>query len=192
MAKQKDHLPHPVKVFIVQKLACFHTPSEVVDLVKEEFAADGTPLAEGAEPLVITRQRVETYNPTRAAGVALGEEMTAVFNKARETYLRETNDVPIAHMAYRLNELQRLYSRVKKNSPANVHAQREVLEHAAKEIGGAFTNTRKLTGPNGGPIQTQEQPPDLSNFTEKELEALAVVAAAAERNREGAGPPKSG
>lgn len=45
-----------VKAFIVQSLACFDTPSQVVELVKKEFG------------LSITRQQVESHDPTKANG----------------------------------------------------------------------------------------------------------------------------
>ncbi|MDR8258029.1 DUF2280 domain-containing protein, partial [Acinetobacter baumannii] len=40
------------KLFIVRSLAVFNTPQETVSLVKEEFNID------------VTRQQVETYDPT--------------------------------------------------------------------------------------------------------------------------------
>ena len=44
------------KYFIVRSLAVFNTPQETVLLVKEEF------------DLEVSRQQVETYDPTKRAG----------------------------------------------------------------------------------------------------------------------------
>jgi hypothetical protein len=60
MAKGK--LPEAVKTFIVQSLACFDTPSVVVDAVRKEFGE------------TITRQSVEGYDPYKKAGSNLAEK----------------------------------------------------------------------------------------------------------------------
>jgi hypothetical protein len=44
-----------VKAFIVQALACFDTPSQVVEAVLKEFN------------VVVTRQQCESHDPTKAA-----------------------------------------------------------------------------------------------------------------------------
>ncbi|MDR0070944.1 DUF2280 domain-containing protein, partial [Acinetobacter sp. 11520] len=44
------------KLFIVQSLAVFNTPQETVSLVKEEFDIE------------VSRQQVESYDPTKFAG----------------------------------------------------------------------------------------------------------------------------
>ncbi|MDR8269558.1 DUF2280 domain-containing protein, partial [Acinetobacter baumannii] len=49
-------LKEPVKIFIVQSLACRDTPQEVAELVKQEFGVD------------IDRVQVATYDPTKVAG----------------------------------------------------------------------------------------------------------------------------
>ncbi|MCT9272449.1 DUF2280 domain-containing protein [Acinetobacter baumannii] len=46
-------LKEPVKIFIVQSLACRDTPQEVAELVKQEFGVD------------IDRVQVATYDPTK-------------------------------------------------------------------------------------------------------------------------------
>ncbi len=50
--------------------------------------------------------------------------------------------------------------------------QLEVLEQAAKDAGGLYTNRRELTGKDGGPIQTQGVPADLTALTDAELDEL--------------------
>ena len=46
-------LKEPVKIFIVQSLACRDTPQEVADAVKQEFGIE------------IGRQQVAAYDPTK-------------------------------------------------------------------------------------------------------------------------------
>lgn len=63
MAALKDE----VKRFIVQALACFDTPTQVVQAVKETFGLD------------VTRQQCELYDPTKYAGRDLGVKWRTVF-----------------------------------------------------------------------------------------------------------------
>ncbi|KLR16298.1 DUF2280 domain-containing protein [Enterobacter bugandensis] len=131
-----------VKAFIVQSLACFDTPSQVVELVKKEFG------------LSITRQQVESHDPTKANGRGLAQKWVDMFNATRERFQNEISDIPIANKAYRLRVLDRMATRAE--GMKNLALTAEIIEQAAKECGDAYTNKHKLehSGPNGGAIQT--------------------------------------
>ncbi|WP_426739372.1 DUF2280 domain-containing protein [Enterobacter cloacae complex sp. 400B2] len=131
-----------VKAFIVQSLACFDTPSQVVELVKKEFG------------LSITRQQVESHDPTKANGRGLAQKWVDMFNATREHFQNEISDIPIANKAYRLRVLDRMATRAE--GMKNLALTAEIIEQAAKECGDAYTNKHKFehSGPNGGAIQT--------------------------------------
>ena len=131
-----------VKALIVQSLACFDTPSQVVELVKKEFG------------LSITRQQVESHDPTKANGKGLAQKWVDMFNATRERFQNEISDIPIANKAYRLRVLDRMATRAE--SMKNLALTAEIIEQAAKECGDAYTNKHKFehSGPNGGAIQT--------------------------------------
>ncbi|RMA89442.1 MULTISPECIES: DUF2280 domain-containing protein [Enterobacter] len=131
-----------VKAFIVQSLACFDTPSQVVELVKKEF------------DLSITRQQVESHDPTKANGRGLAQKWVDMFNATRERFQNEISDIPIANKAYRLRVLGRMATRAE--GMKNLALTAEIIEQAAKECGDAYTNKHKFehSGPNGGAIQT--------------------------------------
>ena len=131
-----------VKAFIVQSLACFDTPSQVVELVKKEFG------------LSITRQQVESHDPTKANGRGLAQKWVGIFNATRERFQNEISDIPIANKAYRLRVLDRMATRAE--GMKNLALTAEIIEQAAKECGDAYTNKHKFehSGPNGGAIQT--------------------------------------
>ncbi|QHD90379.1 DUF2280 domain-containing protein [Citrobacter freundii] len=131
-----------VKAFIVQSLACFDTPSQVVELVKKEFG------------LGITRQQVESHDPTKANGRGLAQKWVDMFNATRERFQNEISDIPIANKAYRLRVLDRMATRAE--GMKNLALTAEIIEQAAKECGDAYTNKHKFehSGPNGGAIQT--------------------------------------
>ncbi|HED1841682.1 TPA: DUF2280 domain-containing protein [Citrobacter koseri] len=131
-----------VKAFIVQSLACFDTPSQVVELVKKEFG------------LSITRQQVESHDPTKANGRGLAQKWVELFHETRKRFQTELSDIPIANKAYRLRALDRMMNNAEKMR--NIALATEIIEQAAKECGDAYTNKHKFehSGPNGGAIQT--------------------------------------
>lgn len=132
-------LTDDVKLFIVQALACFDTPSLVAQAVKEQYG------------LAIDRRQVESYDPTKKAGKTVAKKLKAVFEETRAAFLQETAAVPVAKQVYRLRVLQRALDRAEKRG--NDAMVLQILEQAAKDSGGAFTNRRELTGKGGGPIQ---------------------------------------
>ncbi|MEC6413528.1 DUF2280 domain-containing protein [Achromobacter xylosoxidans] len=127
------------KSYIVQALACWDTPSQVAEAVKEEFGLD------------VPRMQVAQYDPTKVAGKDLAKKWRDLFEATRKRFREEVAEIPIADQAYRLRQLGKIYER--HISHGNVIGAAGVLEQAAKEVGGAFTNRREHTGVGGGPIE---------------------------------------
>ena len=125
--------------FIVQALACWDTPSQVADAVNEEFGME------------LHRSQVAQYDPTKAAGQRLANKWRELFDATRKRFRDEVAEIPIADQAFRLRALGKIYDR--HLSRGNVVGAAAVLEQAAKEAGGAFTNRREHTGAGGGPIE---------------------------------------
>lgn len=121
-----------VKRYIVRALACYDTPSQVAAAVKEEFG------------LTLPRQHVAVYDPTKQQGRQLSKELVALFEQERQRFLAEVDAIPIANQSYRLRALNRLFRAAEEKGNAVLAAT--LLEQGAKEVGGAFTNTRKLEG----------------------------------------------
>ena len=96
-------LKEPVKIFIVQSLACFETPQQVADAVKQQFKIE------------IERQQVALYDPTKYAGRNLSKKLKGLFEKTREDFKSNVYDIPLANKAVRLNELQKMYGDWNKN-----------------------------------------------------------------------------
>lgn len=132
-----------VRAFIVQELACFDTPSQIVESVQKEFKVQ------------VTRQQVASHDPTKAAGKGLAQKWVDLFNHTRDRFLKEISDIPIANKAYRLRVLQRMSTTAEGMKNLGMTAQ--LLEQAAKEVGDAYTNKLKVesTGKDGGPIKTE-------------------------------------
>ncbi|MGE2471801.1 DUF2280 domain-containing protein [Klebsiella michiganensis] len=129
-----------IKAFIVQSVACFDTPSQVVESVLKEFG------------IQITRQQVEQNDPTKISGKGLAQKWVDLFNATRDRFLNEISDIPIANKAYRLRVLQRMSTTAEGMKNLGMTAQ--LLEQAAKEVGDAYSNKQKveLTGKDGGPL----------------------------------------
>jgi len=117
-------LKEPVKIFIVQSLACRDTPQEVAELVKQEFK------------ISIDRVQVAAYDPTKAAGKNLSKKFVELFNKTRADFDSGLIDIPIANKHYRLKQYQKQLERNAKNTVMSL----KILEQAAKDCGGQFTN----------------------------------------------------
>jgi len=129
------------QLFIVRALACYDSPSQVVDAVKQEFGID------------LIRQHVAIYDPTKPAGHKLSKKLRAIFEATRKAFLEDVSTIPLANQATRLRALSRLHA--KAESQGNTAVAAQLLEQIAKEVGGAFTNRRELTGKGGAPIATQ-------------------------------------
>lgn len=131
-----------VKAFIIQSLACFDTPTLVVESVQKEFG------------LKITRQQVESHNPTKVSGKSLAKKWVDLFYTTRERFKTEISDIPIANKAYRLRVLDRMATRTE--TMKNYALAAQIVEQAAKECGDAYTNRQKVehTGKDGGPIES--------------------------------------
>ncbi|MEN8390221.1 DUF2280 domain-containing protein [Acinetobacter indicus] len=126
-------LKEPVKIFIVQALACRDTPQEVADAVKQEFKIE------------IDRRQCASYDPTKAAGKNLSKKFVELFNKTRADFDAGLIDIPIANKYYRLKQYQKQLERNSKNVVMSL----KILEQAAKDVGGQFTNRQEITGKDG-------------------------------------------
>lgn len=128
------------KRFIVQALACYDTPTEVATALKDEMGVEAP------------RTQVAQYDPTKVAGAKLSKKWRDLFEDTRKKFREAVAEIPIADQAFRLRALGKIYDR--HMTRGNVVAAAAVLEQAAKEQGGMFTNKREVSGPNGGPIPT--------------------------------------
>lgn len=132
-------LKEPVKIFIVQSLACRDTPQEVADNVKHEFGIE------------IDRMQCATYDPSKQSGRNLSKKFVELFNETRKKFDDGLIDIPIANKHYRMKRYNKLLERNEKNTVMSL----KILEQAAKDVGGQFTNKTELTGKDGGALQQE-------------------------------------
>jgi hypothetical protein len=153
-------LTDEIRTFITQQLACFDAPSIVVADVKKEFGVEVSP------------QAVEAYDPTKRAGRHVAAKWKAIFEATRKAFLEDTSTIPVANRAFRLRVLQRLVDKAEQRGNAPLAAQ--LLEQAAKEAGGAFTNRREISGPDGNPVQTESMG-GLGELSQNERDSLRAI-----------------
>lgn len=124
-------LTEDMKHFIVRGHAQFLIGPDIIKGLAEEFDVQ------------VTRQQVAMYNPQRLAFDA-GEKWREIFTGYRDAYMKEITSHDIANPAWRIGMLDRMAKKAER--AGNMKLAAELAEQAAKEVGGAFTNERKLTG----------------------------------------------
>jgi len=129
-------LKEPVKIFIVQSLACFETPQQVADAVQQRFGIE------------IDRRQCEGYDPTKFSGRNLSKKLTELFERTRKDFRENIEDIAIANKAFRLRELQKMYE----DSGRNKRIKQNLLKQAFQETDGRITKTDITT--NGESLNT--------------------------------------
>ncbi|ONG41577.1 hypothetical protein BKE30_03865 [Alkanindiges hydrocarboniclasticus] len=155
-------LREPIKIFIVQSLACMYTPQQVADAVKQEYGIE------------IDRRQCAAYDPTKPAGKNLSKKLADLFHKTRQEFRENIIDIPLANKAYRLRELQDMYDSAGKNKVV----RQSLIKQAFQETDGRVTR-QEITGAGGGPIQQeaakpQYTPEELANLSTDELSRLCL------------------
>lgn len=135
MAANNPAMTDEVKAFVVQGLASFDTPSQVVEAVKAEYG------------LTLTPQGVQLYDPTKYAGRKLATKWRVMFEKARAAFITDSSSIPIAHRSTRLRTLQRMAAMAE--AKGNYPLVAALNKQAAEEMGNSYTNRRELTGKDG-------------------------------------------
>ena len=102
-------LKEPVKIFIVQALACRDTPQEVAEAVKQEFKIE------------LDRRQCASYDPTKPAGQNLSKKFVQLFNETCEKFDAGLIDIPIANKHFRLKQYQKQLERNAKNTVIKIY-----------------------------------------------------------------------
>jgi hypothetical protein len=121
-------LTEGAKRHIVQALACFDTPTQVCDSVKEEFG------------VIVERQQVAQYDPTKVSGTKLAKKWRVMFEDTRKRFREEVAEIPIASRAFRLRAIARMATQAEKSR--NIALAVQMIEQAAKEVGDVYVNRR--------------------------------------------------
>lgn len=119
-------LPDVVKRRIVEHLACHRTCVEVAELILGEFDVEVTP------------RHVRAYDPT-SFQFAGSHKWLDYYQSVRKRCADEIGGIAIAHRAYRMRQLQRIYEKAVERGDLN--QARLALEQAAREAGNIFVRS---------------------------------------------------
>ncbi len=109
------------KEFIVRKIACYSSPSEVIIELEEIYGVTGL------EP-----KQIAYYNPDVSTGGKLGKQWKDLHSHYRKEFLDGIIDIPIANKRYRLLELQKSHDKLRLvNNEAGANA---ILKQAQDEM----------------------------------------------------------
>lgn len=152
------------KLEIVEALACYRAPGEIIRHFQSEHDLD------------LTHKQVGGYDPTRPHYTA-GDKWRDIFDARRKKYLEDVASHPNANQGYRLGLLQEGIEAAKKAKNWPLVAQ--LLEQSAKEVGGVLTNERNLKVDDSRTQRARDMTPEDRKLAMAELirQALEMRAA---------------
>lgn len=150
--KEKETAPRKtlspaIRRFIVEELACYEPTKEVVKSVKERFKE----FFEQNPEVAFDGQVVRSHDPTKARGACLSEGLKSHFYEVRKLFDDESKKNTIGRVEFRLSMRRVLLERAVSRGDERFAAQ--LLNEAAMDVGGRFTNHKVHSGPGGGPIE---------------------------------------
>jgi len=147
------------KAWLVVQHAMYRTTSQICRDFEEEFGA------------VIDKRQVAQYHPHGAHMMRKRiVKWNQLFDETRAKYLDSFNSVPIAQSIHRLARLNEMHDRAFEQG--NFKLAAELLEMAAKESGGSYTNKHQFSGK----IETEAKaepasPEEIKNTLSDEIAA---------------------
>lgn len=114
---------------IVVGFAQCMSPSEIRRVMKDEHG------------LELELGHIVQFNPTKASFTA-SDRWRAIYDAAHKSFLEDVSNVPVSNQGYRLRMLQKHIE--VQDKAGNSVLVAELLEQAAKEVGGLLTNARQL------------------------------------------------
>lgn len=139
------------KIYLVQRMACFDTPTLAAKALLEDLGE------------VVSVQAVLNYDPTKKQGAQLSPKFRQLFEETRKKFIEDTSDISISHRAVRLRALERMAE--KAESKGNMVLAAALHEQAAKECGDVYSNRQKheMSGDTRIIVENApESPPDGS------------------------------
>lgn len=149
-----------VKRFIVRALACFDTPSQVVEAVKQEYR------------ISVSRQQVECYDPGKHQGRNLHAKWKALFKQCRENFIEDSSEIGISHKSVRLRALARMAA--KAEDGRNIALAVQIIEQAAKEVGGMY-ESRRLDPPKTPGADEHVPAPEYTLKPDEDVPAKPIL-----------------
>ncbi len=149
----KPKLEDVHRAFLVREFACFASPKEACEALKQDFGVEISP------------QGAQHYDVTSGAGARAAKRWHDLFDVSRQAFLDDVKErIPHAHKSVRIQKLARAADAFEKSK--NYMAMARMLEQIAKEVGNVHTNRREVTGRDRGPIKYSE----VADMTDEQID----------------------
>lgn len=122
--------PMEVRERIIELLAAGHRHREIANMVNEEYGTH------------VTSAYVRRQNPMVSVGERLPDQLHALFHSLRSQHQERIMRMGIAHQPTRMQMLQLMADDAYEKG--NIKMAAQLLEQAAREMGGAYTNKSNL------------------------------------------------
>ena len=155
MALRDKKLSLDAKTYIVRALACRERPTDILAHLQEHFDVS------------VDRKALSHYDPR--LNDKLDADLKKLYEKESSDFWAEKNFEPINSLNFR----QRLRMELFEQAGRNLKLKLEILEQAAKDEGGLYSNRREVTGAEGAPLV----PFNVENVKNASAEDIARVIA---------------
>lgn len=134
--ESRPRLSDEIKALIVQRIACYETPSRIAAAVRINFGID------------VDRRRIFDYNPNGSRPPA--QRWIDLHAATRARFLRDVAEIGVAQKVIRLRALDRFAEMAEDDNRHDKAAK--YLEQAARECGGFYEKRR---APHAAAVDTQ-------------------------------------
>jgi hypothetical protein len=170
----KRKLTEEEKAFLVSAFAAWNPLREVCRLFEERFGRPITSVNANKYDLNGWAGRENAY-----AGSASQKKWRPLFDQVRARFIEDASTIAITHKTFRLREIDAHYRRVATADRVNVPLAMQLLEQAAKESGGLYTNATKVK--HEGEVKAKVAPEETMSDEEKRAIVEQRVAGAIDR-----------
>lgn len=166
MAKLTDEQ----KTFIVMSFARYARRQDIMRAVHDTWGIE------------VTKSQMDLYDPRAARNrvtPARFRKWQPLYDETRDALKANVSQIPVANAEYRLHVLDEMIEEARGKKQYRLVA--ELLEQAAKEVGGVFTNTREVKAKVDHTHRTEEATEEERRaiLADKLRDALASVPSAA-------------
>jgi hypothetical protein len=128
-------LPEEVKRRIVTEFACFRRSGEILKILEDEYGVTH-----------IEQRNLFRYDASKGYSVC-SPELRKLFDETRKNFIEGRADIHLQSQGFRLRTIQRLIEKAEAlGTLAGFELAGRLIEQAAKDFGGVFTNVRQVQG----------------------------------------------
>ncbi|WP_337846804.1 DUF2280 domain-containing protein [Sphingomonas sp.] len=156
------------KAFLVCQFACFLTSTQACRAFEQQFGRR-------IETRDADRYKVDGWAGRRKEKVEPMKKWRPLFEETRKAFLENAAAIPIANATYRLAQLQSMFESAMgvnaANARPNIPLAAQLLEQAAKESGGSFTNKREHEHKGKVKVEEERTPEETRGMLEQRIAA---------------------